>query len=111
MPIRPERKILYPKNWPEISARIRFGRARGRCEFKVDGKRCKARHGKPHPITGSIVVLTVAHLNHYESDCRDENLLAGCQRCHLHYDKGQHAKTRRSRKALADLFDGGSERA
>lgn len=104
MPIRPERKHLYPKNWKEISARIRFGRAGGRCEFKDNRKRCKARHGKPHPITGSIVVLTVAHLNHDETDCHDDNLLAGCQLHHLNYDKHQHAKTRRSRKAVGDLF-------
>lgn len=110
MPIRPERKHLYPRDWREISHRVRFVRAKGRCEFKVPKRarlvRCTARQGLPHPITGSIVVLTVAHLNHDESDCRDENLLAGCQRCHLHYDRHHHAKTRRGRKALGDLFDG-----
>jgi hypothetical protein len=31
-------------------------------------------------------VLTVAHLNHDPQDCRDENLKAFCQRCHLRYD-------------------------
>lgn len=100
MPIRAERKHLYPKDWPQISRRIRFERAKGKCEF--DG--CKAEHGKPHPVTGSMVVLTVAHLNHDETDCRDENLRAGCQKCHLNYDKHHHASTRRSRKALGDLF-------
>ena len=31
MPIRPENKARYPKNWPEISARIR-ARAGNKCE-------------------------------------------------------------------------------
>ena len=32
MPIRPEFRDLYPPNWREISNRIRFERAEGRCE-------------------------------------------------------------------------------
>lgn len=32
MPIRPENKNRYPKNWAEISHRIRFDRAKGKCE-------------------------------------------------------------------------------
>jgi len=32
MPIRPENRARYPKNWPEISRRIRFERAGNRCE-------------------------------------------------------------------------------
>ena len=104
MPIRPERKHLYPKDWEQISARIRFERALGRCEQIIDGNRCEAKHGRAHPDTSSMVVLTVAHLNHDETDCRDENLKAMCQRCHLHYDRHHHAETRRSRKAMGDLF-------
>ena len=110
MPIRPERASFYPKDWPQISRRVRFDRAGGRCEFVIDGERCAAEHGKKHPITGSVVVLTVAHLNHNEADCREENLLAGCQKCHLHYDRHHHASTRRSRKALGDLFGQGEPR-
>lgn len=91
----------YPAGWHEISLRIREERARGRCE--CDGKcghhhpqgRCEAVHGEPHPRTGSRVVLTVAHLNHVKEDCRDENLLAMCQRCHLSYDRDMHARNRR----------------
>ncbi len=55
------------------------------------------------------VVLTVAHLNHTPEDCRDENLMAMCQRCHLSLDRYHHGhnarETRRSRKAHRDLFD------
>lgn len=91
MPIRPENRARYPANWKAISLRIRFERAGGRCECTgqcgVDhGGRCEAEHGKPHPVTGSTVVLTTMHLNHTPEDCRDEVLMAGCQGCHNRYD-------------------------
>ncbi len=84
----------YPANWPEISLRIRE-REGWQCKF------CGAIHGQPHPITGSKVILTVAHLGvpypdgtpgnpHDKMDVRDENLAALCQRCHLNYDRAEH---------------------
>jgi len=85
MPIRPENLGRYPRDWAAISRRIRFERAGGRCEW------CGAAHGQPHPVTGSVVVLTVAHLNHTPEDCREENLAALCQRCHNRYD-GPHRR-------------------
>ncbi|MCW2242758.1 HNH endonuclease [Azospirillum canadense] len=104
MPIRPEQRALYPREWKAISLRIRTERAGGRCEF------CRvAINGQPHPVTGSKIVLTVAHLNHDPADCRDENLAAMCQKCHLTYDAALHrenaAKTRRARMAQLDLVD------
>ena len=80
----------YPKNWSVISRRIR-ARAQGKCEW------CHAEQGQPHPITGSRVVLTVAHLGvdyadgtpgdkRDKMDCRDDNLAALCQRCHIRFD-------------------------
>jgi len=104
----------YPPDWHEISERIRFDRAFGRCE--CDGKcghhhpdgRCRAVNGEPHPRTGSKVVLTVAHLNHAKEDCRDENLAAMCQRCHLAYDLPRHIVNRKygrhHRKRQLTLF-------
>ena len=92
-PIRASERGKYPANWPAISTRIRFERAGGRCEL------CGAEHGKPHPITGSKVVLTVMHLNHDPTDNRDENLKAGCQRCHNAYDAAHRAEGVKSRKA------------
>jgi hypothetical protein len=97
---------LYPPDWRKISKRIRFGRARGRCEW------CGAENGRAHPITGSRVVLTVAHLGvakpdgtpgdkHDKQDCRPENLAALCQRCHLafdHPDHIRHARETRERR-------------
>lgn len=39
MPIAPENRWLYPIDWRELSALIRFGRAKGACE------RCGRPHG------------------------------------------------------------------
>lgn len=106
MPIRPENRARYPKDWKAISLRIRFERAGGRCECTGEcgrercADRCDAEHGKPHPVTGSIVILTTAHRNDPIEDCRDENLFAACQACHLLYDLPRHVESaRRNREA------------
>jgi hypothetical protein len=106
-PVRASERRRYPINWPAISARIRFTRAAGRCECAGEcgtghGARCTARHGQPHSVTGSRVVLTTAHLDHVPEHCDDANLRAMCQRCHLAYDAGHHAATRAAAAALAD---------
>ena len=88
-------KSKYPENWREISKNIR---ARGICEF------CGAANYQPHPITGSQVILTVAHMNHVPMDCAPENLKALCQRCHLAYDREQHARTRREKRNIGQLI-------
>lgn len=99
-PVRPENLCRYPDNWSEISARIRFGRAAGRCECTGEcGRgthvgRCPNTHLHPAYGTGSRVILTTAHLNHTPEDVSDENLRAMCQGCHLHYDRAHHAETR-----------------
>src|ERR1035437_5815133 len=104
-PIKPENLARYPKDWWDISQRIRFGRAEGRCECVgqcgrgTHQGRCPNRHGMPAYGTGSNVVLTTAHLNHTPEDCTDDNLSAMCQGCHLHYDRGHHAETRAARAA------------
>ena len=89
-------KSKYPPDWPAISSRIRFGRARNRCEL------CGAENYKPHPKTGSKVVLTVAHLNRDTSDNREENLKALCQSCHLAHDRGDNSKRKRFGKQYSD---------
>lgn len=100
MPIRPENRARYPADWPQISHRIRHDRAAGQCECHGECRRgthhgrCPNHNGQPAYGTGSTVVLTVAHLNHVPEDCRDENLRAMCQGCHLHYDRDHHAQTR-----------------
>jgi hypothetical protein len=112
MPIRPENRDRYPPDWPEISRRIRHDRAGGRCECRGEcgrparhlagDDRCRNRHGEPAFGTGSLVVLTTAHRNHIPEDCRDENLFAACQGCHLHYDIDHHRQTRQ-RTRTAEL--------
>ena len=115
MPIRPENRDKYPPDWAEISRRIRFERAGGRCECmgicgEDHGGRCTAYHGEPHPVTGATVVLTTMHLDHNPDNSDDDaNLMAGCQKCHNRYD-GPHRRrgiAERRRKPLAkrDLFE------
>ncbi|MFD7616608.1 hypothetical protein [Streptomyces sp. NPDC059802] len=99
MPIRPENRARYPKDWPEISAGIRFGRANRRCEClgecgrDTHAGRCPNMHGGLAYGTGSQVILTVAHLDHTPENCAPENLRAMCQGCHLHYDRDHHRET------------------
>lgn len=124
MPIKPENKARYPKDWPAISQRVR-ARAGQACELcgvenyqlgawigglwhravpKGDGLRDNPRHGETFPCErgGSVVwtrvrriVLTVAHMDHRPENCDDSNLKALCQRCHLSYDAKQHAENAR----------------
>lgn len=106
MPIRAENRHRYPANWPAISLNIRRDRAGWRCECAGQcgtghPGRCHATNGKPHPVTGSRVVLTVAHLDHTPEHVDPANLVAMCQRCHLAYDREHHAQTRARTNAEA----------
>jgi 5-methylcytosine-specific restriction endonuclease McrA len=131
----------YPANWQEISRRIRE-RDGQKCKFCGVANHSLIRRdpdGTFHdytndPLGGEVaeladgekltkIILTVAHLGtpledgspgdkHNKMDCRDENLAALCQKCHLAYDADEHkanaAKTRLSKKAvgaLPGLFD------
>jgi hypothetical protein len=134
MPIRADQRHLYPPDWPEISRRIRFERAKGRCET------CGAPHGQViyrnagepsyvcedgstyHAESGEFlgmtrgsellaghfvrVVLTTAHLNHDPTDCSDGNLMALCQLHHLRHDAALHAENaRQTRRARLAVGD------
>ena len=94
----PMRRELYPDNWEEIVAIIRE-RSGNRCEGSPAYPNCRAENGKPHPVTGSRVVLTTAHLNHDHSDSRLEILRHWCQRCHLTYDLDHHLRNARNTRA------------
>lgn len=144
MPIKPENRARYPKDWSSLSLA-----AKDRSGWKCQHEGCKARQysigiwhrpdGGVHqwaeqyapPATYAeartvaaeawwevqhlggdkltIIVLTVAHLNHAPEDCRPENLAAMCQRHHLAYDAQHHKETayttRKRAAATADLFD------
>lgn len=56
------------------------------------------------------VILTIAHLDQDPTNNEDDNLAALCQRCHNRHDAPHRAKsaakTRHSKKASADLFEG-----
>ena len=121
MPIRSEVRWLYPLDWPQLSAVIRFERAKGRCEtcgrphghiirHLGDGRwwdetlqSWRNPRGRPLPrLEGGIalaamltkVVLATAHLDHDPTNNRPKNLKALCQRCHLMHDRVEHQRRR-----------------
>ena len=96
MPIKPERKRLYPDNWKRISFLVRK-RADWRCEM------CGAEAGLPNPRTRSKVVLTVHHINGDPTDNRRLNLIALCQEHHNRLDQ----PFRRPKKPGGNLFKPG----
>lgn len=101
MPISAENKARYPRDWKQISAKIRE-RSGGQCECESEcglhttTGRCREIDRLPALHARGRVVLTVAHLDHQPENCAPENLRAMCQRCHLRYDSEHHAKSRRT---------------
>ena len=122
MPIHPRYKWLYPIDWPQLSAMIRFERAKGRCEKCGRPHGREIRHlgdgrwwdeeentwrngrgralprlvgmGEDVPLRTTRVVLAAAHLDHDPSNNRLRNLKALCQRCHLLHDREEHRRRR-----------------
>lgn len=121
----------YPDDWEAISLRIRQ-RGNWCCEWcgvRNGAYGFRGDDGEFHEVPVEWaetlandgvkmikIVLTVAHLGapkpdgspgdvHDKMDCRDDNLAALCQRCHLNYDRYEHlinaAKTRRAKKIAA----------
>ena len=93
MPIDKENMKKYPggsiksKEWQDIRKRI-LERAGNRCEGSPGlYPHCRAENYKPHPDTGSRVILTIAHLDQNRGNNRDDNLRALCQKCHLGFDR------------------------
>ena len=108
MPIRPENRAKYPKDWTLIRAYV-LARAKNRCECHGEcglhhERRCIEVHGHYARYAVGHVVLTLAHLDHDEThnDYPFTNLKAMCQRCHNRYDqdhrKGNAARTRDKKK-------------
>jgi len=102
----PADRSNYPPYWEAISQYIRFQRAGGRCEGSPRYPDCRAEHGQPHPVTGSTVVLTVAHLDHDTKNNDHDNLRAMCQRCHLTHDARQHARNAAITRRLKQIAAG-----
>jgi hypothetical protein len=138
MPIRKELRYFYPIDWPQLSAWVRFVRAKGCCEAcgrphgKIvhhlgDGRWFDEAHetwrdgrgrevnwpayGEYRNLKQTRVVLATAHLDHDPGNSRPGNLRALCQRCHMIHDRPEHRRRRitwRARSALGDLFLGPS---
>jgi hypothetical protein len=131
MPIRPENRLRYPKDWPSISQDVRQ-RAGNRCEecgvenHRLGGRSPDGRFWPAHPAGESSlglmwprpgehswcsgwpdqlkiirIVLTVAHLDHQPENCAPKNLKALCQRCHLRLDAKSKAERRLARNREA----------
>lgn len=90
----PMDRTKYPDNWDEIAVAVKEA-AGWRCE--KCGKQCRwpGEAFDTHRRT-----LTVAHINHVESDCSDENLVALCPKCHLAYDETRKAMQRLAKKRI-----------
>jgi hypothetical protein len=123
MPIRSEYRWLYPIDWKQLSAVIRFERAKGQCEgcgrphgriicHLGDGRwwdpqRQVWRDGQGRRVGRVLVVedllaqvrttrvvLATAHRDHDPTNNRPRNLVALCQRCHLQHDREEHRRRR-----------------
>jgi hypothetical protein len=121
MPIRPELRVLYPANWPDLSREIRFERAGGKCQscgrphggvvlclpdgrwFDPAQQTWRDARGRAArwpdlleaiPRRTTRVVLAAAHLDHNPRNNRRRNLRCLCQRCHLIHDRPQHRRQR-----------------
>src|SRR5271156_2484851 len=106
MPIRPELRPLYPPHWRELSRRIRFERAGGRCQtgrrphmaqirclpdgrwFDEGARTWRDRRGRPArwpdlveavQLRTTRVVLAAAHLDGDPTNNRLSNLRSLCQ--------------------------------
>jgi hypothetical protein len=123
MPIRPEYRWLYPLDWKQLSAVIRFERAQGQCQgcgrphgriicHLGDGRwwdpqrqvwrdgegrrvgRVLVVEGLQEQVRTTRVVLAAAHRDHDPTNNHPRNLVALCQRCHLQHDREEHRRRR-----------------
>ena len=121
MPIRPELRPLYPPYWRELSSRVRFERAEGRCQrcgrphlvrlrclpdgrwFDEQAATWRDRRGRlarwpdlmeTARFRKTRVVLAAAHLDSDPTNNRLKNLRALCQRCHMLHDRPHHLAQR-----------------
>ena len=100
----------YPKNWKQIRYRIlkrAGGDTTGDIRIGATCENCGAENWKPHPITGSKVVLTIAHLGDPDPmNVADNNLAALCQKCHNLFDAPMRARNRAINKRNQQVLDG-----
>lgn len=117
----------YPKNWKTELRPSILKRDNNCCKFcGVENGRLIRRFGKgiadweywpegmmseAYTLDGlksTKIVLTIMHLDHDITNNAENNLAAGCQRCHLRYDIQHHKKNSRetiiNKKRLQKLF-------
>lgn len=93
----------YPSDWKEIALRLK-----AEVDWVCEG--CGMQCRKPgEKFDTHVRTLTVAHLNHIESDCRPTNLIALCSGCHLRYDAPRKRFDRIVKKRLARVEIGGEQ--
>lgn len=115
MPIRPENKSRYPKNWKQVRERIQK-RAGDKCEWcgvpnhhwvtrLANGFRSYSIEQIADGAAASEdidelvkIICTTAHLDHTPENCEDDNLAFLCQKCHNQYDAKHRAAGKRERK-------------
>lgn len=101
MPVSREKQKLYPggsltsRLWKDLQDWVR-ARSGNRCEGSPKYPQCRAFNGAKHPVTGSIVVLTVAHVAHDPSRNGPADLRHWCQRCHNAHDVDYRRGVRRA---------------
>lgn len=123
MPIRPDKRWLYPIDWPQLSAVIRFERAKGRCEHCArphgqlvchagdgswwdeaasvwrDGRgRAQRRRIPPDGDRADVrktrVRLSTTHIDHDLANNAARNLRALCQRCQMLHNRDRNRRQR-----------------
>lgn len=126
MPIKPENRGRYPRDWNQISEYIRFQRAHNRCEVCGIANYAvikRLKHGKYRYLSQqewnmvhariqhshstmaeslkyhgfTKVVLTVGHLDHIPENSDYSNLKAMCQYCHNKYDREHRLQSRKKK--------------
>lgn len=120
MPIRPENRARYPREWKQIADAVR-ARAGNRCQWcGVRNYRWIVRDHAGNvsyestvpPRAGETqepavrIILTVAHLDHRPENCERSNLAALCQRCHNRHDALERARNR-ARNQWSDRINAG----
>ena len=88
-------RTKYPSSWDEIAFEIKTA-----CGWKCEKCRLQCRQPGEKFDTHKRT-LTVAHINHVESDCRRENLVGLCPKCHLAYDAARRHLQRLAEKRIA----------
>jgi 5-methylcytosine-specific restriction endonuclease McrA len=119
VPIKPENRNLYPRDWQAIRAEV-LARAEDKCEGcgapnhtwidRYSDGRWSANIDCSMPSVW--IVLTIAHLDHDPTNNgapgNRPNLAALCQRCHNRHNaktRAAHARaTRREKLAEKELF-------